>query len=159
MFRTWIIRQCNPVWVHKLADIVTSLWLGNIVLPKELFQCAIFTWKHFAKLIRSRLWNKWVYESVKHIADFYFNALTGILPSKEFYQGYIGTQYGTNPPNLLHFQTFIGEQEQLKKLSDNFGLLKQNKLYLVRDCWLWLKRFKVQRKLSVKYKCVVCVFV
>ena len=26
----------------------------------------------------------------------------GILPSKEFYQGYIGTQYGTNLPNLLH---------------------------------------------------------
>ena len=55
--------------------------------------------------------------------------------------------------------TFIGEQEQLKKLSDNFGLSKQNKLYLVRDCWLWLKRYKEQRKLSVKYKCVVCVFV
>ena len=27
----------------------------------------------------------------------------GILLSKEFYQGYIGTQYGTNAPNLLHF--------------------------------------------------------
>ena len=26
--------------------------------------------------------------------------------------------------------TFIGEQEQLKKLSDNFGISKQNKLYL-----------------------------
>ena len=25
---------------------------------------------------------------------------------------------------------FIGEQEQLKKLSDNFGLSKQNKLHL-----------------------------
>ena len=29
--------------------------------------------------------------------------MTGILPSKEFYQSYIGAQYGTNPPNLLHF--------------------------------------------------------
>ena len=38
----------------------------------------------------------------KHIVDFYF-ITDGILPSKEFYQGYIGTQYGTNPPNLLHF--------------------------------------------------------
>ena len=66
------------------------------------------------------------------IVDFYFNT-DGILPSKEFYQGYIGAQYGTNPPNLLHL-TFIGEQEQLKKLSDNFGLSKQNKLHLVRDC-------------------------
>ena len=25
MFRTWIVRQCNTVWVCKLADIVTSL--------------------------------------------------------------------------------------------------------------------------------------
>ena len=38
MFRTWRIRQRNPVWVCKLADIVTSLWLGIIVLPKELFK-------------------------------------------------------------------------------------------------------------------------
>ena len=37
MFRTWRIRQCNPVWVRKLADVVTSLWLEIIVLPKELF--------------------------------------------------------------------------------------------------------------------------
>ena len=37
MFRTWIIRQRNTVWVRKLADIVTSYWLGIIVLPKELF--------------------------------------------------------------------------------------------------------------------------
>ena len=36
MFRTWIIRQGNTVWVYKLADIVTSLWLEIIVLPKEL---------------------------------------------------------------------------------------------------------------------------
>ena len=57
----------------------------------------------------------------------------GILPSKEFYQGYIGTQYGTKGP-ICSILTFIGEQEQLKKLSDNFGLSKQNKLHLVRDC-------------------------
>ena len=37
MFRTWRIRQRNTVWVLKLADIVTSLWLEIIVLPKELF--------------------------------------------------------------------------------------------------------------------------
>ena len=37
MFRTGIVRQCNTVQVRKLTDIVTSLWLGIIVLPKELF--------------------------------------------------------------------------------------------------------------------------
>ena len=25
MFRTWIIRRCDTVWVGKLTDIVTSL--------------------------------------------------------------------------------------------------------------------------------------
>ena len=38
MFRTSIIRQHNTVRVRKLTDIVTSLWLGIIVLPKELFK-------------------------------------------------------------------------------------------------------------------------
>ena len=28
VFRTWIVRWCNPVWVHKLADIITSLLLS-----------------------------------------------------------------------------------------------------------------------------------
>ena len=37
MFRTWIIRQCKTVWVRNLTDIVTSLWLGIIMLEKELF--------------------------------------------------------------------------------------------------------------------------
>ena len=44
----------------KLADVVTSLWLGNIiVLSKELFNIIIFGI------------NEGV--SVKHIVDFYFN--------------------------------------------------------------------------------------
>ena len=38
MFRTWIIRQRNTVWVHKLTDIVTSLWLEIIKLDKEWFK-------------------------------------------------------------------------------------------------------------------------
>ena len=37
MFRTWRIRVRNPVWVRQRADVVTSLWLGIIVLHKELF--------------------------------------------------------------------------------------------------------------------------
>ena len=57
----------------------------------------------------------------------------GILPSKEFYQGYMAPNIGPTRP-ICSILTFIGEQEQLKKLSDNFGLSKQNKLYLVRDC-------------------------
>ena len=54
--------------MRKLADIVTSLWLGNIVLPRVI-QCDILTWKHFAKLIFGI--NEGL--SVKHIVDFYFN--------------------------------------------------------------------------------------
>ena len=37
MFRTRIVRQHNPVRVHKLTDIVTSLWLGIGKFDKELF--------------------------------------------------------------------------------------------------------------------------
>ena len=37
MFRTWMIRQGNTVQVHKLTEIVISLWLGIIMLEKELF--------------------------------------------------------------------------------------------------------------------------
>ena len=50
IFRTWIIRQRNTVWVHKLADIVTSLWLGIIVLPKELFN-VIYIWELLNNII------------------------------------------------------------------------------------------------------------
>ena len=25
VFRIWLVRQCNPVWMHKLTDIITSL--------------------------------------------------------------------------------------------------------------------------------------
>ena len=44
MFRTWRIRQCNPVWVCKLTDVVTSLWLEIIKLDKELFN-VLYIWK------------------------------------------------------------------------------------------------------------------
>ena len=37
MFRTQIIRQVNTVRVRKLTEIVISLWLGIIMLEKELF--------------------------------------------------------------------------------------------------------------------------
>ena len=46
MFRTWIIRQRNTVWVRKLTYIVTSLWLGIIVLPEELFNVT-YIWELF----------------------------------------------------------------------------------------------------------------
>ena len=35
MFRTWIIRQHNTVWVHKLTDIVTSLDSKLVSYPKS----------------------------------------------------------------------------------------------------------------------------
>ena len=28
--RTWIVRECNPVQVHKLTDVDTSLLLCNL---------------------------------------------------------------------------------------------------------------------------------
>ena len=55
MFRTWIIRWRNTVWVRRLTDIVTSLWLGIIVLPKELFYEILVFWTYYIISI----WNKW----------------------------------------------------------------------------------------------------
>ena len=55
MFRTWRIRQCNPVWVRKLADVVTSLWLEIIVLPKELLNVTSVFWIYYI----TSIWNKW----------------------------------------------------------------------------------------------------
>ena len=40
MFRTWIVRQCNPVWACRLADSVTSL-------DSELVSCL----KSYSKVI------------------------------------------------------------------------------------------------------------
>ena len=51
MFRTWIIRQRNTVWVRKLTDIVTSLWLGIIKLNKELFYVTPVFLELFNKII------------------------------------------------------------------------------------------------------------
>ena len=65
MFRTWIIRQRDTVWVHKLADIVTSLWLGIIALLKELFY-EIFL---CGNLLTTSIWNKWKCERVNKSLD------------------------------------------------------------------------------------------
>ena len=68
MFRTWRIRQCNPVWVRKLADVVTSLWLGIIKLDKELFYVTpVFFWIYYITLI----WNKWKCERENQLLDSY----------------------------------------------------------------------------------------
>ena len=37
--------------MRKLADVVTSLWLGNIALPKELFNVLSLHGNVYAKLI------------------------------------------------------------------------------------------------------------
>ena len=55
MFRTWIIRQCNTVWVCKLADIVTSPWLEIIKLQKELFNVILL----YGTILEYHIWNKW----------------------------------------------------------------------------------------------------
>ena len=67
MFRTWIIRQCNTVWVCKLTDIVTCLWLGIIVPPKELFYEILVFWTYYM----TSIWNKWTCERVNKSLDSY----------------------------------------------------------------------------------------
>ena len=62
MFRTWIIRQHNTVWVRKLTDIVTSFWLGIIVLPKELFKVMLLY--GISYLEKMRVWK------CKQVIDF-----------------------------------------------------------------------------------------
>ena len=54
MFRTSIIRQRNTVWVHKLTDIVTNLWLGIVMLEKELFNVISL----HANILETNIWNK-----------------------------------------------------------------------------------------------------
>ena len=46
MFSTWIVRWHNPVWVHKLTDIVTNIWLGIGKWYKESFKCDTCIWNH-----------------------------------------------------------------------------------------------------------------
>ena len=35
IFRTWIVRSCNPVWMYKLIDIITSLCSVLIIWTKS----------------------------------------------------------------------------------------------------------------------------
>ena len=67
MFRTWRIRQCNPVWVRKLADVVTSLWLGIIKLDKEWFNVTYVSWIYYI----TSIWNKWKCERENQSLDSY----------------------------------------------------------------------------------------
>ena len=49
MFRSWIVRQCNRVWVCKLADIVTSL-------------CSVICTRNQANVIH--IWNQHLIKGV-----------------------------------------------------------------------------------------------
>ena len=66
MFRTWRIRQCNPVWVRKLADIVTSLWLEIIKSDKEWFNVILL----YGNILETNIWNKGGHESVNKLWTF-----------------------------------------------------------------------------------------
>ena len=60
MFRTWIIRQYNTVWVHKLTDIVTSLdsKLVRWTMSYSKWYMYVETFWQY------HIWSKWGYESV-----------------------------------------------------------------------------------------------
>ena len=60
VFRTWIIRQDNTVRVHKLTEIVISLWLEIIKLDKEWFNVILLC----GAILEYHIWNKWENESV-----------------------------------------------------------------------------------------------
>ena len=60
MFRTRRIRWHNPVWVCKLADVVTSLCLGLLCCLKSYSM-----WHLYLGIIKQHHnWNKWGHESV-----------------------------------------------------------------------------------------------
>ena len=60
MFRSWIIRQGNTVRVHKLTEIVISLWLEIIKLDKEWFNVILL----YGTILEYHIWNKWKCMSV-----------------------------------------------------------------------------------------------
>ena len=39
VFRIWLVRQGDSVWVRKLTDVVTSLLLRIYKLDKESMEC------------------------------------------------------------------------------------------------------------------------
>ena len=55
--------------MRKLADIVTSLWLGIIVLPKELFYKILVFWNYYI----TSSWNKLIV-CVQILVGFGFNS-------------------------------------------------------------------------------------
>ena len=58
MFRTWIVRQCNPVWVCKLADSVTSLDSNSY---KGSIECDTYL-ESLESLINTKLEKMGIYE-------------------------------------------------------------------------------------------------
>ena len=68
MFRTWTIRQGNTVRVHKLTEIVISLWLEIIKLDKEWFNVILL----YGTILETNIWNKWNCERVNKSLDSYW---------------------------------------------------------------------------------------
>ena len=129
MFRTWRIRQCNPVWVRKLADVVTSLWLGIIKLDKELFYVTpVFFWIYYITLI----WNKWKCERENQSLDSY-------LPEDYYDLNYNGrTKLSIFLIRYIGAQLDLTQVTTLKKISLKLSLWADtDKDRTVVNCELW----------------------
>ena len=101
MFRTWRIRRRNPVWVRKLADVVTSLWLEIIKLGKELFN-VISVSENYSTL---SIWNKWKCERENQSLDSY-------LP-----EDYYNLNYNGRTKLSIFLIHYIGAQSDLTQVT------------------------------------------
>ena len=82
--------------MRKLADVVTSLWLEIIVLPKELFNVTyvcdhLYFWIYYI----TSIWNKWKCERENQSLDSY-------LPEDYYDLNYNGRTKLSILSDLLH---------------------------------------------------------
>ena len=129
MFRIRRIRRCNPVWVRKLADVVTSLWLGIIVLSKELFN-VISVSENYSTI---SIWNKWKCERENQSLDSY-------LP-----EDYYDLNYNGRTKLSIFLIHYIGAQSDLtqvttlknKNLKLSLWAKSEGELWIMVNCENW----------------------
>ena len=119
--------------MRKLADIVTSLWLGIIVLHKELFNVTPVFWIYYI----TSIWNKWKCERENQSLDSYLPEdyydlnYNGRTKLSIFLIHYIGAQSDltqvttlnkkltAQPPRLIGHKEIVNYSE-LWKVTDSF---------------------------------------